>query len=127
MKRLTKLQETTRSELVDALRGKAAKVQEALAEVNQAIVDKLNVAIQEYNDKLTEADSFRDEITAAMSDYMDERSDKWREGDAASEHESWMGEWEGLDTDHIDEASEIDEPDMAHADEMENLQNEVSQ
>ena len=37
-------------------------------------------------------------------------------------HEAWKQEWEGLDVTALDAIDEIDEPEMAHANELESIQ-----
>jgi ribosomal 50S subunit-associated protein YjgA (DUF615 family) len=127
MKRLSKTQEKTKAELIEAL-GKAAEtVREALETVNTAIEANLNPAIETYNNALTEVETFRDEIVGEMDNYYNERSDNWRDGDAGSNYTDWKGEWEGLDISEVEAVEQIDEPTLNHGEEVDALATEVSQ
>lgn len=125
MKKLTKDQEKTRTELVDALREKWTALEAVYAEVNSLITSKLNEAIGVYNGAISDVEGFRDEVTGAIEEYVDERSEKWQESDAASNYESWKGEWENLDLTAVEEVEELELPDSNVADELEGLQSEV--
>ena len=125
MKRLNKAQLKIRSELTDALRTAQTKVGQAILEVNSVIDGQLNDAIAEYNGALSELESFRDEIVSEMETYINERSDKWRDSDAASNYDSWKQDWDGVLLDEIEQIDNIEEPDLSHADEFEGLAEEV--
>lgn len=124
MKRLSKDDQATRQEHVDNLNEAADAVREAVAEVNALIDSKLNPAILAYNDRASDAAAFRDEIVGQMDEYVDKRSDKWRESEAGESYEAWKNDWESLDTNELSEAELIEEPDMEFADELNELQSE---
>src|SRR5262249_45903010 len=110
-----------RDEAVKALNEAAEALRNTIAEINAAIEEKVNPAIEAYNEALMAATEFRDEIVSDMETYADERSDKWREGDAGSNYESWKGEWEGIDLGELNAIEEIEEPDLSHAESIEQL------
>ena len=55
---------------------------------------KVELVIQEYNESLSNARSFCEDIASEIQEYMDNKSEKWQESDAASAYESWKEEWE---------------------------------
>jgi hypothetical protein len=127
MKRLSKAQEAAKAALIEALGKAVTDVNAAVEKVNSEIEATLNPAIEAYNSILADVETFRDEIVGEMETYYDERSDKWREGDAGSNYESWKGDWEGLDISELDAVEVIEEPGMSHGDELEALPTEVEQ
>ena len=124
MKRLSKAQEQTRSELLERLRKAQSEMAAEVDKANEA-VGAVNAAIDSYNEALSDVETFRDEITGDMESYADERSDKWRDSDAGSNYDSWKSEWDNLDTSEVAHAEEIEEPDLSHADDLEALPSEV--
>jgi hypothetical protein len=127
MKALTKAQEATKTNLVERLNKAKADVLAAYVHVITIIDEKLNVEITAYNEILAELETFRDELVGDMETYYDERSEKWQEGDAGSNYQSWKDAWEGLSVDVVDEVDHPDEPQMDHADELEGVENEVGE
>jgi hypothetical protein len=125
MNRLNKTQEAKKDELVTRLNTVKADVLAAYVHVITLIDEKLNKRIQEYNEILSEVESFRDELVGDMESYYDDRSEKWQEGDAGSNYQEWKGEWEALSVDEVPEVDHPDEPQMDHADELEGVSNEV--
>ena len=125
MKQLNKAQQATRDELLDALRAKFTAIDDAFGALNALIDETVNPAIEAYNGALTDLESFRDEIVAAMEEYHDARSEKWQEGDGGSSYQDWKGEWENLDLTEVELAEHLDLPDVSHADDFETLPIEV--
>jgi len=78
-------------------------------------------AIGDYNESLATVIEWRDGIVQEMSDYQAERSDKWQEGDAGQQYQSWIDEWEGLDLSEVEIPDMPDEPDFEHIDSIEQL------
>lgn len=64
-------------------------LQEGYGEAHQALRD----AVEAYNAKLEELREFGQGVVDRIQEYIDERSDKWREGDRAGEYEDWVCEW----------------------------------
>jgi len=124
MKRLSKSQETARAQLINDLREATKKVVDQKEEINMLIREKLNPAIDSYNEALSGLAEYRDEVVSEMETYFDERSDGWREGDAGSTYEEWKGEWENADLSEVENVSEVELDDPSHADEVEGLSSE---
>jgi hypothetical protein len=56
-----------------------------------------------------------------MEHYASDRSDRWQKSEKGQRHEAWKQEWEGLDVTALDAIDAIDEPEMAHANELESI------
>jgi hypothetical protein len=121
MKRLSKDRKQQRADLVTRLNDAAEAVRAALVTVNAEIAGKLNSAIENYNLILSVAEAFRDEIVSELEHYASDRSDRWQNSERGQIHEAWKQEWEVLDVTGLDAIDEIDEPEMAHANELESL------
>ena len=121
MKRLSKDQKQQRADLVTRLNDAADAVRAALAAVNAEIAGKLNSAIENYNLVVSVVEAFRDEIVSEMEHYASDRSDRWQKSERGQRHEAWKQEWEGLEVTALDAIDAIDEPEMAHANELECL------
>lgn len=71
-----------KSSLVD-IAAKAAAVVASMNEQLERLSDEANEARQEIYDVL-------DDVVTQASDYYDERSEKWQEGDAGSAYQDWI-------------------------------------
>lgn len=78
MKKLDKDQSKRKSELADNLR---------------AAREAADKAVEAYGDVLAEIADFAQEVHGAMEDYSGERSEKWQEGDAGQQYQSWIDAW----------------------------------
>jgi hypothetical protein len=125
MKRLSKDQKQQRADLVTRLNDAAEAVRVALAAVNADIAGKLDPAIENYNLAVSVVEAFRDKIINELEHYASDRSDRWQHSERGQSHEAWKQEWEGLDITALDAFDEIDEPEMAHASELESLQSQL--
>jgi len=124
MNRLSKNQKQQRADLVTRLNDAAEAVRAAVAAVNTEIAGKLNSAIENYNLVVSVAEAFRDEIVSELEHYSSNRSDRWQRSERGQRHEAWKQEWEGLDATALDAIDEIEEPEMAHANELESLRSQ---
>ncbi len=132
MKKLNKKQADTKAEHVTELDQKRQDLENAIGEYNQTqkeAFEKVQAALDAYNNSVDQAREFVDDIKSEMQSYYDERSEKWQEGDAGSNYQSWIDAWENIDLSEIEvsEPDELDLPDMEHYTELDNLQNEVDQ
>lgn len=126
MKKLDKELIAKRDSLVKNLREAAGELETAVSEFNDALDDlklRLQEKIDDYNMVLQEADSWRADVTGAMEEYYDERSDKWQDSPAGDAYSAWISEYQQLDLDEIDidMPDNVDMPDVSNADEIENL------
>lgn len=120
MKHLSKEQNIQRDEIVIQLR----KIEEEMTNaLNKAVaeIEGLNAIIAQYNEKLGEAETWREEITSDMQSYIDERSDKWQEGEAGSEYSEWLDTFVELSFDAVEEVIIPDLPEFVLAQQIEDL------
>jgi len=120
--KFTKDQLNQRDELVTALSEKATELKAEVGMANEAIEaarGKVQNALDAYNETLTELAELRDEIVSSIGDFIDEKSDKWRDGDNGIAHGDWKDNIEGTDLNEvtIELPDEIAEPSTDHADE----------
>lgn len=110
MKRITKDDSKRKLELVKRLTITEAKLAAAIEVFNGVVTDAwiaVETAQSDYNDVVQESNGFMSDIASEIDGYIDERSDKWREGEAAASYEEWKSGWET----ELDEAA-LDEPEM---------------
>lgn len=92
--------------------GHAAGIRRAIAEVNTRIeaynrvvreaADDVAAALSDLNEQIEQTISWRDEIVGEMNQYLDDRSDRWRESDAGQNYADWIREFEELEIEAID-------------------------
>jgi uncharacterized coiled-coil DUF342 family protein len=116
MKKLSKEQEKRRDELVNKVEEKTTELNEKIDELNEKIDEfnaELSDAYNELNEAIDELNSFREEVQSDMQNYYDERSDKWREGEAGEQYQEWINVWENISIDQLDvpEVNELDQVD----------------
>jgi hypothetical protein len=120
VKKLNKTQQDELNAYVTDLATKKQEIDDAWEKFEQAH-GELATAIGGYNDSLTAAAGWRDGIVQEMSDYQNERSEKWQEGDAGQAYQAWIDEWEGLDLEEVEMPDMPDAPDFEHIDAIEQL------
>lgn len=100
-KRLSKL-----GDEIETLKG---KFEDAWNEIMQPLIDKMN-------EKRDEARVVLDDFVSAAEDWRGERSDKWHDSNAASEHETWLGDISRV-RDTLENEQEIETPELDTVDE----------
>lgn len=93
MKKLPSAEIGRRDQLVRDLQ-KAQDSVELAFTLAGAAVEKLNTAIEGYNEVIEAANGWRDDIHTQMEDYYGMRSEKWAASDAADSYSSWINAWE---------------------------------
>lgn len=91
-----------------------ATLEKAIEDYNDALqttLDSLAEPLSDYNGALNDLREFAQEIASDIQSYVDERSDRWQEGERGEAYRSWQGEWESYDYDL--EEVEIEMPDRA--------------
>ncbi len=106
MKKLTKEMETQRAELITRLETALEAVEDSRGKVEDAVLE-YNGKIDELNTALLEANEFVTQVTDAMQEYIDEKSEKWAEGEAGSAYVEWMDTWQNIE---LTDAERIDVP-----------------
>lgn len=87
MRKLTKEQLETRDTLQQQLEAKHAEME---------------AAINAYNSVVEEVDTWRDAIVSAIESYVENRSEKWQEGEKAQAYDEWKSSFEDIDCDPIE-------------------------
>lgn len=124
--KLSKTEETRRDDYVMQLNELAGKVQDEIAIFNAAVDELKNsveAALAAYNEVLVEAGGFAEDIASTADGEFDDKSERWQEGDKASEAREWIDAWQGIDFGEIEftypEALDDFEPE--HATELDAL------
>jgi chromosome segregation ATPase len=112
MKKLSAGQITTRDKHAEDIRNAQTELNEVIEKYNAVLEEhKANIetALTAFNEKLTAAREWRDEIVSDIDSYVGDRSEKWQESDAASAYEEWKSAYENLEMDDV-EIDELPEP-----------------
>lgn len=100
--KMSKEQVARLTELVEAVDAAQHRVKAAVEKANEEIkrlVNGANELLDPLNEALVELAEFRNDWTAEIRAYIDEKTERWQEGDAGVAHQSMLDEWEDLDLD----------------------------
>ena len=75
----------------------------------------LEAAVNAYNEIIDEATTWRDDICTAIDDYVDARSEKWAESDAAQSYDEWKSTFEDLCLDPVEAPEAVSLADISEA------------
>lgn len=141
MKKLTREQLKSRDEIASKLRDRREDLDTVLTAYNAAHASAyslLEAAIQQYNETMSEAwdaideeqtaynevvveaNELKAEIIAEIDGYVEERSEKWQEGDKAQAYASWR---EAFEEDTPE--SELQRPDEIAVEEPQDLELDI--
>lgn len=86
----------------------------AIVAFNQELVElyqPVTEALKAYNLAIVDANEFRSGITDTQINYMEARSDKWKESDEGTSYSQWSDQWsQELDQVSIDDPTSLEEP-----------------
>lgn len=127
--KLTKAESTSKANHVTALQDAWEAIEEAKQEAQTTIAEAIggiNAALEAYENKRGDAASFAEEVAARFREEFDNRSEGWQGGDAGSEAESFISEWESVDLPELEaiEAPELEIEEPEHAATLEALPEE---
>jgi len=129
MKKLDKETIAERDSICSRLRDAFDKANAAIEELNAAIIEKwdeVEEAVSSYNEAVSEADSWKESVASDIQSYMDDRSEKWQEGDKAQAYTSWKEAFEDtFDAFEIEQPNGLDPIDEGLAELLEQLPEEV--
>lgn len=115
MKRMTRQQIKERDDLAGKVEEAGTKLNETIGKFNSTLEDakaELEGAQSELNEAINNANAMREQIQGDMESYVDERSEKWQEGDAGNQYQSWIEAWsnelEEVELDLPESLEEID-------------------
>jgi hypothetical protein len=101
MKSLSKYDEERRAKISAHLQEQAQEVEKAHAELTEAI-ETYNAVIASYNEVVTEATGFAEDMASAIGAYIDEKSEKWQDSDRGQAFTDWQDEFQNADFEEID-------------------------
>ena len=108
--KLTKHDAARRAEHVEKLTEAAAKLEDDVFNAGfEQLRGPLTAALAEYNSVLAEARGFAEDIASQADSELDEKSERWRDGDRGQAAVAFKDEWEGLALDEL----ELELPDEA--------------
>lgn len=108
MRELSKEDQKEFQERLDAIDEKQKAVESAVEELNDKALAAVNAAIVALNSAMSDIREFRDNIVAQISDYYDERTEKWQEGETGQQFTRWKDAWECEEFDDIEELEPIE-------------------
>lgn len=111
MKHLSKLHLKERDEHQKATENAWEGLDAAVEAFNTAKAEawaKVEAAKDVYREKIEAANEWRSGLHSDADAYLDDRSEKWKEGDAGQAYSSWV---DALDIEIEDASDEIGEPD----------------
>lgn len=103
--KLTKEEIATKAEIAGNLEKAWASVEDAVSEYNDEVnkaKEKVTAVIASFNDVAGQAAVFVQEVADRASGEIDEKTEKWQEGDRGQAAISWKDEWENFDGDGIE-------------------------
>lgn len=115
MKALTKKDMTERDAIASRLQDRQADLTQAIEEFTLAVETAwgaVEVAQDQLNEAIHDANEWRHAIAAEIGEYIDERSDKWRESDKGSAYELWRERYEGEFNEVEIDKPELPDPDL---------------
>jgi hypothetical protein len=102
VKKLTKEMLDQRDELVSALTQAIDAIQLKGGEIDDLVVE-YNGEIVALNEALSAAREFVGNVSEAMQEFMDDKSEKWAESEAGSAYSDWLDEWTNVDLTDVEE------------------------
>lgn len=126
--KLTKQECKNRDTHVAALQEAAEILQSSVVEFNSEVErawEQVTSALETYNEALSNAREFAEDIANNIESFYDEKSEKWQESDRGSAVRSMQEEWAALDTEEVtlDAPVAVNEPDcICHGDHATNLE-----
>jgi hypothetical protein len=95
-------------EAVDAAQHRVVAAVEAANEGIERLVNGVNELIAPLNEALADLAAFRDDWAGEVQTFIDEKSERWQEGEAGVAHQSLLDEWEALEIEAV-EPFEVEE------------------
>jgi predicted nuclease with TOPRIM domain len=130
MKALSKEQIRERADLVTKLREKHESLTETIEVFNAALTTHqkaVEEALQSLNGVIVEGKDWLEGISQEQSDYYEDKSEKWQEGENGQNYDAWKELYEnvsGTDELTIEFPDPLEVPDCELPDELENLPDE---
>lgn len=127
MKKLSRDQIKEKEAHAEEIRDKKEALDEAIVAYNKAMEEPkaaVEKALEELNEAIREANEWRTNTASDMQSYMDERSDKWHEGEAGSQYSGWKDKFEEeMEAIGLELPEELEEVECEYEQEMNDLPN----
>ena len=108
----------------EAWKAVAAAVEDYNAKLEDEWGNGLGPVIESYNESIADANEWRQGVAQSIQEYMDDRSEKWQEGEAAQRYAVWRDEFDhefsAFDAERPDDL-EIAEPDEITYDNLDDV------
>lgn len=129
MKKLGKTEVQEFNEILNVARESYEEINSAIEKYNQSceeLWEAIEAAKEKYNTALDDALNFTDQVSNEMTDYFEERSEKWQESEKGDAYREWIDEWENISLDrcNIEQPEPIEEFDSDAIDLLEELNTE---
>lgn len=111
MKKLSKADITRLGDLDVHLMAAAAALEAYISNQFTEAVAEYNNLVVAYNERLVEARGVLEDFSSEIESYMDERSEKWQEGDAAAAFTEWKDAIDNIGYE-MEELEELPEPEV---------------
>lgn len=130
--RLTRAEIKQRDELADKLDEAAEALKSAVEAFNarlEEVTQDVSSALETYNEAVAEARSFMEDVASERQLEWEDKSERWQEGERGQAAQEWISAWESDPPEdvEIDVPEGIDEPDLAHAEALRDLPEEMDQ
>jgi hypothetical protein len=128
--KLDKQEKQRRTGLVEDLRAGAGRLEDAVSLYNDEVRklrEPLEAALAEYNQNVEAARGFAEDIASQAESDIDDKSERWQEGERGEAAAEWKGQWENevFDEISIDFPEDIEISDADHADKLDALPEEA--
>jgi DNA repair ATPase RecN len=81
--------------------------------------------VESYNESVQQVNEVRESVHSDMDSYYTDRSEKWQEGEAGQNYQSWMEAWaDDLPEIAVEQPDEIEEPSLEASDLIDDLPGE---
>lgn len=99
MKRLSKKHRESEAAHQKAVEKAMSEANDAIIEYNEALYNlpSPDEALAAFNQAIEEYNTWLGEVRADMECYYDERSERWQEGDAGDQYQTWIDAMEDLE------------------------------
>ena len=105
MKSITKADLKLRDELCSQIRKAHEALEVAVDAFNNAMVEPWGAvedALEKYNSIVSDLESWKEDITSQIQEYIDERSEKWQEGDRGQAYQEWLSAYENTSIESVE-------------------------
>src|SRR5262249_22751382 len=109
MNKLTKSMLIERDGICERLHTAYEALEQAVDTYNEAMAaqwDTVESAVNAYNEVVEDANGWKEEVASEMQGYIEDRSEKWQEGERGQAYMAWQQEF----SDHDLEAIDLDQP-----------------